>query len=253
MQAFTKTTLCGIFVFMKVSVLEERTPNTDQKLHKHVSAVVGKLARQLTGGQQEPQYEPASESAVTLGHYIVANLDMARLQLVQVTTRPIMDAASTYTRSEIQEYLHSERYDQPVYRRPQAHAILALYGRNFNQYPAGTDNFMCKFGIFNLKGGERLTQAVPYEWEGPSYHYEYDGMRSALTELFGDDPSVRELEYLARINLGVHRTNGEFNPLRPFNQTAFGANLVPVLDRISSTAEDGGLSFQIHKGCIEQF
>jgi len=204
-------------------------------------------------GEQEPQHEPATEGAVALGRFIGANMDLTRLALVKAETPMDNVPIPAYSPHEIREYLHRERYDRPVWSRPQPHATLTVYGKGYKNLASVNDNFMCQFGVFNLKDGGRLVQAGLYEYEESANIFEYTAMRSTMAELLGQDPAVKELEDIARISLGVIAADGSINPSRPFNQTAFGANLVPVLDKISSPAEEPGLTIQIRAGYIEQF
>lgn len=204
------------------------------------------MGRLVNSDIRGPAYEPVSSYTLTLGRYIAEHSSLERTKLIRVST----GSANTYDQDEIREYLRSDRRRYPIDTQAQPRTVLWLYGKNYGNDGSTEDTFMCRLGVFNLDNGSHLVQAIPYKWEGPSYSYEYAGMRSSLGELFGN---ARELEEHARINLGTIGADGAVSPIRPFNERAFGMDIVPVLNEINVISEVVDLDFRILEDRIEQF
>jgi hypothetical protein len=240
---------------MRTSPLGGAEAKPKQTLPQKFSALLGRIATYSPDIAQEKRrlasYESVTAETLSLGRFVAANTDQKRTSLTQVHINKFKETIPMYSQAEIRDYLVSERLDGTI--RPTPRTRLILYGNTYSYLRNSKDNFMCKFGVFDLKDGGRLVQAVPFEWESASYGFEHDSMVSTIHELFGEDPATAALEKYARINLGIIHPDGTFTGLRPFNDHAFGANLVPVLDTISTVALENNLDFQILEDRIEQF
>lgn len=205
---------------------------------------------------QQIEHEPVSEKALELGQFINAHIAPERLRFLTFSAAGAKDGQrlSYPTDTELEFHHHDKREDHGE-GRPVANALLKLYGRDYREGPApeGSDVFMCTLAAINLDDGSRIIQAAPFDFEGPSYGYEYDGMRAALRELFGDSSDLKDLEGYARISLGSIDQEGNLTPLRPFNQHAFGVDIVPILDRLTGKKQENDIWAQIQDGKIHEF
>jgi hypothetical protein len=220
---------------MKRSPLyEPESPSGDQPSRPRWIGLVDRWAQRLpgTGASTEPEYEPVSDEALTLGRFIANQGDLGRTRLMQVA---VGTTSSPHKRDELPEYLYSEIDARKQRLRPRV--ALHLIG----QRPG--NSFECGLDVFDLNDGSRLVQA-----SGPWYTSDYvawRGMVAAVGELFGKNtPQAREVEHHSVIDLGLIHTEGAFTAIRPFNEQAFGLKIVPVLDRLSAGLE-ADLRFQI--------
>jgi hypothetical protein len=241
---------------MRVSpVSYPETPHTSRRLvTRQLAAAAGYVAGRLYDLTMQDTRPSVDAATMETGNFVAARIDRSRTRLTQVKGAPLDGSTPTYRRDEMQEYLHSERYDDSATVRPQPRATLSLYGTGYRDRPATANSFMCQLGVFDLEDGARLVQGVPYDFEGgPWGGPEYNGMRGSLRELFGDSATATDMEQHARINLGVMETDGSFTQIRPFNHHAFGADLLPILEHVSAPATQARLNFQLYDNRIEQF
>ncbi len=198
-------------------------------------------------------HEPASAAIENLGRFIASHSQQERVSIIQVTAGVLDESATIYRRDELQEYTHADRYDATKRVRPVPRASIRIFGSGYEDYSATKDTFMCSIGVFDLQDGGRLLQATPYQWEKPVYGFEFIGNYDSLAELFGNYTDPIAMMKYARISLGVIEAGGSFTEFRQFNQMAFGMDLLPILERVSSPTVREDLNFQLQNGRIQQF